>query len=144
MKMEPIVKIWYDNFKDGKIMGLKCKKCGAVMFPPFPICQECSGMEMEWTEMSGKGTMYSIGYTPMGVPPYNMDPAVTAFVKLDEGMIFSATLKGAKRKDMEKLIEALPLPITLDIQCMDEEEGVYFPRVCLTEENAGLVSGGEG
>ena len=48
-------------------------------------------------------------------------------------MLFSATLTGAKKKDMEKLMEKTPLPVTLGIQKMDED--VYFPCLKLGENS---------
>ena len=131
--MEPILKIWYDNLKKGKILGLKCKRCGTITFPPVPVCRECSGMDMEWVEMSGKGTLYSCGYTPTGIPPYHENPTVIGYATLDEGMIFSATLKGAKKKDIEKLVQAAPLPITLDVMEMDDT--ISFPCICLADQS---------
>ena len=130
--MEPILKIWYDSLKEGRILGLKCKRCSKVMFPPVPVCGECSAMDMEWVEMSGKGVLYSCGYTPTGIPPYHEDPTVIGYATLEEGMIFSATLKGARKKDIEKLVQAAPLPITLGIRQMDEN--IFFPCICLAED----------
>ncbi|MGN1155091.1 MAG: zinc ribbon domain-containing protein, partial [Agathobacter sp.] len=33
-KIGPIVKQWYTALSNGKIMGKKCTRCGAVSFPP--------------------------------------------------------------------------------------------------------------
>ena len=57
--MEPIVKKWYDGLNEGKLLGLKCKRCGTVEFPPFPVCNTCSCTDLEWIEISGEGMMDS-------------------------------------------------------------------------------------
>lgn len=129
--MEPILKIWYEKLNEGKILGLKCTRCGQVMFPPVPVCSKCSGMDTEWVEMSGKGTLNSCGYTATGLPPYHQDPTVIGYATLEEGMIFNATLRGAKKKDVERLA-ATPHPVTLGIQRMNDS--FSFPCLCLADE----------
>ena len=131
--MEPILKIWYETMKnDRKILGLKCKRCGTVMFPPVPVCGACSCMETEWVEMSGKGEMYALGYSPNGTPPYYDDPTVFCNAKLEEGMIFAAPLKGAKRKQIAALEAQTPVPVHMEVQDLDDT--VAYPRFVLDEE----------
>ena len=60
VKLERIVKTFYDKLEEGKIMGRKCPECGAVEFPPVYACNTCGCMETEWYEISGKGVMHSI------------------------------------------------------------------------------------
>lgn len=130
--MEPVLKIWYDGLKEGKLKGLKCKSCGKIMFPPFPVCSECGGMDTEWVEISGKGKLFSMGYSPSGIPGYVDDPVVMGFVELEEGGLFNATIKGMKKKQIDEVAEKLPVPITLGIQEMDDK--VSYPCICLDEE----------
>ena len=44
--------------QEHKLKLPKCQKCGHIAFPPRPGCPRCFGT-MEWTEMSGRGTVYS-------------------------------------------------------------------------------------
>ncbi|MDO4206501.1 MAG: zinc ribbon domain-containing protein, partial [Lachnospiraceae bacterium] len=57
VKLERIVKPYYDWLHEGKIMARKCTKCGAVEWPPLLGCNTCGSPDMEWIEMSGKGKM---------------------------------------------------------------------------------------
>ena len=57
VKLERIVKPYYDWLHEGKIMARKCTKCGAVEWPPLLGCNTCGSPDMEWIEMSGKGQM---------------------------------------------------------------------------------------
>lgn len=43
--------------EEGKIMALKCPKCGYVFLPPRPACGECHVPLEEWVEVSDKGTV---------------------------------------------------------------------------------------
>ena len=72
--MTAITKQWYDYLEQGRLMGLKCKRCGTVHFPPYPICRECSGMDMEWVEVSGEATLEGIALVTglKNMPPTTM------------------------------------------------------------------------
>jgi uncharacterized OB-fold protein len=132
--MEPIVKKWYDALKEGKILGLKCKDCGAIEFPPVPVCNICSGTNMEWVEMSGEGELITFCFSPMGVYPYSTDPALTGFARLKEGMLFASVFVDASGSDQSVLMERLkkgPVPIKLEIKQLDEN--ISFPNFRLKE-----------
>ncbi len=58
-----------DYLEQGKVMGTKCKKCGALFFPPRADCYKCLGNEMDWFEVSGTGklvTYSKLEYCPVG------------------------------------------------------------------------------
>src|SRR3990172_225062 len=61
----------YEEFlNEMKIMGSKCKKCGALAFPPRPICVSCFGREMEWMRFKGTGKL--VAFTCITVSPPSM------------------------------------------------------------------------
>ena len=62
----------------------KCQECGFIVFPPKSRCPRCLSTNVEWTDMSGRGTVYTFsimrdtfmrGYDP---------PYVVAEVELEE------------------------------------------------------------
>lgn len=58
-----------DHLEKGRIMGTRCKDCGLHFFPPRADCHQCLSGNMEWFEISGKGTLvtYSkLEYAPAG------------------------------------------------------------------------------
>lgn len=68
----------------GEFLGLKCKTCGSITFPPMAVCRECSGSEMSPVSLSGKGrvrTFTVVRVAPEGKTP----PYIVAMVELDEG-----------------------------------------------------------
>lgn len=130
--MEPIIKKWYDALNEGKIMGLKCKDCGIVEFPPVPICNSCSCTDMEWVEMSGEGELITFCFSPMGVYPYHTEPALTGFARLKEGMQFASVVIDASGADQQVLIERLregSVPVKLEISQIDDN--FRFPNLRL-------------
>ncbi len=37
----------------------RCKRCAEYQHPPFDYCRKCDASDLEWTRISGKGTVYS-------------------------------------------------------------------------------------
>jgi uncharacterized OB-fold protein len=78
---------FWDGLLDSKLKLPKCRTCGHLQFPIGPCCSECLGTDLAWTELSGRGEVWSyIIYHHAFAPefkdklPYNV-----ALVRLDEG-----------------------------------------------------------
>ncbi|MEQ8174846.1 MAG: Zn-ribbon domain-containing OB-fold protein [Syntrophomonadaceae bacterium] len=72
--------------RKNKLMGLKCKTCGAVTCPPKMACQECASLDTEVVQLSGKGKLVS--FTTHYIAPLGREnelPYTVALVELDEG-----------------------------------------------------------
>ena len=70
--------------RDGVLRVQRSIPCGALLFPPTPVCPHCHSTEIEIIDVSGRGTV--VGYTvnnhqwlPTMSPPY-----VIAMVALEE------------------------------------------------------------
>lgn len=65
----------------------RCTSCGEVIFYPRSVCPECGSEQLEWVELSGKGTVYtfSVVYRPPSKFFEGRTPYVIALVELDEG-----------------------------------------------------------
>lgn len=75
-----------DYLRDGRIMGSRCKACGAVTFPPRSDCSACLGEHFEFVEFSGQGTLQT--YTRIEAAPTGFErftPYVVGVVDLQEG-----------------------------------------------------------
>jgi hypothetical protein len=73
-----------EGLKAGKLLGLKCNKCGGYTAPPKKVCMECASEDMEIVELSGRGKVqtFTVIYTaPEGFEP----PYIVAEVELEEG-----------------------------------------------------------
>jgi uncharacterized OB-fold protein len=92
---------FYGFLDQKKLMGSKCKKCGALYLPPRPLCGQCQGDEMEWFQFSGKGKLASfsvvrVGTTMFDQKGYSRDnPYCWGLIQLDEGPRISALLLDA-------------------------------------------------
>ena len=72
--------------KDGRLMGSRCKKCGATSFPPRADCGVCMSGDFEFFEMSGKATLNT--FTKIVAAPTGFDdecPYIVGVVDMEEG-----------------------------------------------------------
>jgi len=79
-------KAYYDGLKKSKLLGLKCNDCSTITCPPKMTCQECTGTNLEVTELGGKGKI--VTFTTSNVAPLGREveaPYTIVLVELDEG-----------------------------------------------------------
>jgi uncharacterized OB-fold protein len=116
MEERPFNDTSYEQFlKELKIMGSKCKKCGALALPPRPICISCINSEMEWVRFKGIGRLAA--FTSIAVaPPYmakegfgRTNPYVVGVVELQEGVKTVARIVGVDAKKPEQIKIGTPL-----------------------------------
>jgi len=92
-----------------KLMGCRCKYCGAVFLPPRPICTECHSREMDWVEMPGAGrlaafTCITVGPPAMQAEGYNRkNPYCSGVVEVGGGIRVDARIEGIDPKNPEKI-----------------------------------------
>lgn len=101
MDSRPVTIESFDKFlAEKKLMGSRCKGCGAIWLPPRPICLQCHSDELEWVELKGKGkivafTVIGVGPMPMVWEGYGRDnPYCAGVVELEEGPRVSAQIMG--------------------------------------------------
>lgn len=129
VKLERVVKTFYDNLEDGKITCRKCKCCGAVEFPPVYACNSCGNIDMEWAELSGKGKMHSIIMPAVlsARTDYNaFAPYAFADVEIEEGVNINAVVQGVTKKKRAELLEKMPVPVHAKIVQRDGYKTVIF------------------
>jgi len=66
--LKSIVKSYYENLGQGKLMGNKCSQCGGYTFPPTPACEHCGSSNTDRIELSGRGDLLFVSHS-MEPPP---------------------------------------------------------------------------
>ncbi len=100
-----------------KLMGSRCKACGAVYLPPRPLCPETYTTDMEWFELSGKGKLVS--FTSISIGPSFMlqsgfdrnNPYVTGVVETEEGARIAAMIVGVDAKKPDTIQVGAPVQV---------------------------------
>ncbi len=118
MEERPFSDNSYEQFlNEEKLMGSKCRKCGAIFTPPRPICIKCHGTEMQWVEMKGKGKL--VGFTVIAVGPPAMikegydrqHPYISGVVELEAGVKVDARIEGVNGSKPETIEIGTPLTV---------------------------------
>lgn len=110
---KPLTNMFYKGLDEGKFLGMRCPKCGAVEFPLYPACNSCGNIDNEVVELSGDvkivelyeaPAMYTTGEFAMYAPLYGAE------IELAEGPKTAALVFGITPKTYPELRESLPLP----------------------------------
>jgi uncharacterized OB-fold protein len=118
MEERPFNDISYEQFlNEGKLMGSRCKKCGALFVPPRSICIKCYATEMEWVEMKGKGKLAAFTCISVG-PPFMIAegydrkrPYCSGVVELEEGTRVVARIEGVDASKPETIKIGAPFQV---------------------------------
>jgi len=110
-----------EALKEGKLMGTKCKKCGAKYLPPRAHCK-CGSHEVEWYEAPTRGKLFS--YTLVTFPPESMTkyaPYIVAVAELEDGSRLLAQITGVSPKTLQ-----IGLPVQVVPYQISEDRIVYI------------------
>jgi uncharacterized protein len=123
------------HLKDGRLMGSVCKGCGHTSFPPRADCPSCLGGKFEYSEWSGRGTVYT--FTVIAAAPTGFEdvvPYTVAVVDLEEG--------GRLLAWVGETIPAVEVSIGMPVQVVPRiDEDRPEIRVFYTVEKAGTTWG---
>jgi len=117
----------YQQFlNEEKLMGSKCKACGAVSVPPRPLCSKCYNTTMEWVPFRGIGKLAAFTSVFVG-PPYMVKegynrkhPYIAGVVELEEGGRMDARIEGMDATRPELIKVGTPLIVTY----LHRDEGI--------------------
>ena len=121
------------HLKNGRLMGSVCSRCGYTSFPPRADCPECLSGDFEFSEFSGRGTVYT--YSVIAAAPTGFDddvPYTAVVVDLEEGGRLLAW-SGETIDDVE-----IGMPVQVVPRIYEEIEDI---RVYYTVEQPGTTWG---
>lgn len=119
MRERPFSDISYnEHLHEEKLMGVRCRQCGAAFVPPRPFCVACYSSDLEWVEMKGRGKLAA--FTCVNIPPPFMmaegydrkRPYCSGVVELEEGGRVAARIEGVDARKPEKIRVGMPLKVT--------------------------------
>ena len=80
----------------------RCQTCGTFIWYPRSFCPDCHTSEIEWTDASGRGTVYSFTVSLRGPGPWaERAPYVIAYIELDEGPRVLTNIVGADPQEVQ-------------------------------------------
>jgi len=123
---------FYQYLAEQKLMGSRCRSCGALHVPPRPLCPACYGDEMVWEQVGGKGkliafTTVHIATTAMIEAGYGRtNPYCTGIVQLDEGPAISAQILGVDPAKPEQIEIGTPVRVAFVQRGEGEKARTYL------------------
>ncbi len=117
---DSMIKTYYDNLRQGKLVGLKSEKNGAITFPPAAAGPGADGSPLTPIELSGRGEALFISHSmaPPPNPRFNdLAPYAYGHVKLEEGVFVEGIITGVDidPANLQKIYEGGPVPVVADI-----------------------------
>ena len=95
MEHKLIFKDYNEALKKNKLLGLKCRACGAITVPPKMVCRQCASPDMEIVELKGSGKIRT--FTTVFVAAEGREseiPYTIVMVELDDGPWVMGNLEG--------------------------------------------------
>lgn len=108
-----------------RLVAPRCTNCGTFRMPPVPFCHTCRHQDVEWVELSGRGTVFTFVITRRALIPQLEDavPNVVAVIDL-EGAPGCRLVSNVLEVDPEAVEIGLPVVVAWD----DVNETVTIPR----------------
>lgn len=75
---------YWSSGADDVLRLQRCRACRRYHHPPGPVCPYCLGPELEWSPVSGLGSIYTFTLNHQPWYPGWLTPYVVAIVQLEE------------------------------------------------------------
>ena len=93
---DPATRPFWDGIKAGRLLLERCLRCQAVIWYPRGFCPRCGSAATEWTEASGRGTVYTYTVARRSFGGWAAAvPYVIAYIELAEGPRVLSNVVGA-------------------------------------------------
>lgn len=100
----PLTQPFWDATRDGRLMIQRCTTCATFVWTPQMACRECLTETLEWTEVSGRGKVYTYVVLHQAAIAAFTAPYTIAVIELEEGpRIFT------------DLVEVAPADVAIDM-----------------------------
>lgn len=104
---------YWDGLREGRLRMQQCPACRLIWYPPGPLCPQCWSTDIEWTTLSGRGTVNSwVVFHQAYLKGFDDEvPFNVAEVALEEGPRLMTNLVGI---DIDQIEVGMPVEIVFD------------------------------
>jgi hypothetical protein len=110
---------FWDAADQGRLVAQRCAACGRLRHPPRPMCPECSSLDVEVVELSGRGVVYSYALLHHPQHPAFEYPVLAVLVDLEEGIRIVSNVVGVEPNDV-----GIGIPVQVEFVASDGEHHV--------------------
>lgn len=103
----PHAEAYLEAANERRLIVPHCRDCGDHFFPPRVACPYCLGVDLDFEESDGRGTLYSFSVVRTEGHPDrgNKAPYPVALVELDDGPVIFSTVVDCDHGDLSVGIE---------------------------------------
>ncbi len=104
---------YWEGLREGVIRVQKCGGCGVLQWGPEWICHQCHSFDLGWSEVAGRGRVYSWerSWHPVHPALREHGPYIVVLVELEDtdGLRMIGNLLGEPTQEVEvgRLVEAV-------------------------------------
>lgn len=103
----------YEGFLEGRLLINRCQECQKYFQPPWPSCPNCWSENIQPTEVSGRGEIFTfvilhVGALP-GVDYMKGHPLVVVQLEEQDGLRVTGTMVNCANEDIR-----IGMPVTLN------------------------------
>ncbi|HEY3694014.1 Zn-ribbon domain-containing OB-fold protein [Phenylobacterium sp.] len=120
----PLSQPFWAAAREGRLVLQRCGACGAYRWTPQLLCIRCRSEDYAWTQVSGRGRIYSATVVQRAPTPAFQVPYVVAVVELVEGPLMLTRLVDCDPAQVE-IGQAVEVAFTK----LDEEINLYTFRL---------------
>lgn len=126
--MGPVFTRFFEELKNKRIMGTRCRICNRVLVPARKFCPRCFEELSEWVQVGERGTIRTwtfITFSFSGQP--KKPPYITALIDLEGAdTALSHFIGGVDLSDLEKVREQVRIGMKVEAKWRDKREGNIY------------------
>jgi uncharacterized OB-fold protein len=111
--------LYLDALREGRFEIQKCTSCKSHVFRPRVLCPNCGSARLEWTEVDGRGTVYST--TTVHRKKEKGGNYNVSLIDLSEGVRMMSRVEGIDPDAVQ-----IGMPVTVRISKTDDGNTVVF------------------
>ena len=119
----PVLDVLSSNYWQGtherKLMIQRCTVSGRHQWYPRAHSLHAPGAQPEWVQASGRGTLFTWSVIHRGNGT-SATPYICAVIELEEGVLFTATLRGVDEQDIR-------IGMRLEVDFEDAGDNLVLP-----------------
>jgi uncharacterized protein len=104
---------FWDALRERRFTVPKCDDCGDYNWSPYPACRTCLSVNQTWTDVSGRGTVYSHSSVYKGLRTFDV-PHVFALIELEERPRTLTVLSNIVGCDPDDVHIGMPVQVVFD------------------------------
>jgi len=128
---------FYEALRSQKLLTTFCPQCALCHWPPRVVCPECLSDQLDWIELSSRGTIHAYTIQDTGVPPGFPRPLIFAVVCVEGLRIFTRLVETEPNQvERGRTVRLLPSAVGQDPEGIER----YVPTFTLVRGGAGETS----